>query len=359
MVRSTLADVARGAGVSVASVSRVLNGLPASIATRDRVREVAHSLGYAPDLAARSLKIRRTEQISVVIDDLANPAYVSMMQGAEAVLRDAGYRIQFSSIGSDSDLGLGTALHAVSRGYADGLIICPLRMNSELVETLRHAPIPVVVIGGLPRGTAIDNVVTDSRLGVNLAMDHLHQLGRRRIAFIDGPLGTNPGDRRLEGYRSAVERLGLPDEDGLRRLTTEFSYAKGAAAAADLIVNSQFDALLAANDMMAIGAMHAIARAGLRVPHRVAVVGIDDSEMCLYSSPPLTSVSLGSRHRGKIAARLLLRRLARPDAPIKRVREAPRLVARDSTSARDFTGADDSTSARDSTGARAKRRGQT
>lgn len=332
-MRSTLADVARRAGVSVASVSRVLNGLPASSATAERIRQAADDLRYLPDLAARSLKIRRTDQISLMVDDLGNPAYISMMRGVEKVLRAARYRLQLTATGSEADLGMSTAIHTVSRGYADGLIICPLRINDELVDVLKSSPIPVVVIGTLPRGVQLDNVTVDSAQGIHLGMDHLHELGRRRIAFLGGPIDTNPGSRRLAGYLDAVQDIGQPDDPDLRVFAEAFTYDAAIPAVEELLSRTSFDGLMAANDVMAIGGMHGLDNHHLRVPEDVAVIGVDDSEVTAFTNPTLSSIDLGAERRGGLAAQLLLRRLANPTATIRRVRESPTLHIRRSTSA--------------------------
>jgi LacI family transcriptional regulator len=330
MTRSTLTDVARTAGVSVASASRVLNGMPASEEMRQRVQAAVVALDYRPDPAARSLKSGRTEQIAMVVDDLGNPAYIAMMRGVERVTRAAGYRLQLSSTGADPDLGL-EVVHAVARGYADGLIICPLRMSGDLVDGLRGSPVPVVVIGSLPRGVQIDNISADSAKGVRLALDHLHSLGRRRIAFVGGPLGTTPGDRRLSAYLDTIGALGLAEADCPRVLAGGFTFEAGLAAAELLATGARFDALLCANDLIAIGAMRVLADAGVRVPDDVCVVGMDDSELCALCTPTLTSVSLEAEKRGERAAELLLRRLRDPQAPTRRLRVPPALAVRGST----------------------------
>jgi LacI family transcriptional regulator len=331
MPKSTLTDVARNAGVSIASASRVLNGLPASEAMRRRVQEAVVALDYRPDAAARSLKNGRTEQIAMVVDDLGNPAYIAMMRGVERVLRAAGFRLQLSSTGPDPDLGL-EVVHAVARGYADGLVICPLRMSPELVDGLRNSPVPVVVIGGLPRGVPVDTISADSVKGVELALNHLHALGRRRIAFIGGPLGTTPGDRRLSAYEATIDGLGLPATDCPRVIADSFTFEAGLAAAARLLGGgARFDALLCANDLIAIGAMRELADAGLGIPDDVSVVGMDDSELCELCTPTLTSVSLEAEKRGERAARLLLRRIGDREAPPRRLRVPPALTVRAST----------------------------
>jgi LacI family transcriptional regulator len=205
-------------------------------------------------------------------------------------------------------------------------------MSPELVDGLQGSPVPVVVIGSLPRGVQIDNISADSAKGVQLALDHLHGLGRRRIAFIGGPLGTTPGDRRLSAYLDTMRALGLAETDCPRVLAGGFTFEAGLSAAAQLLATgARFDALLCANDLIAIGAMRVLADAGVRVPDDVCVVGMDDSELCALCTPTLTSVSLEAEKRGERAAQLLLRRLGDPQAPTRRLRVPPALAVRGSS----------------------------
>ena len=255
-----------------------------------------------------------------------------MMRGVERVTRAAGYRLQLSAIGSDADFGQASTLHTVSRGYTDGLIICPLRITAELLTTLQNAAIPVVVIGTLPRGIRLDNVTVDSAEGVRLAVAHLVELGRRRIAFLGGPRDTNPGARRWDGFQAALGRFGLGSD--LNTFADGFTYEAADRAMTKLLEQGDFDAVVAANDLMAIAAMHGLVRAGLTVPDDVAVIGVDDTEVTEFTNPTLTSVALGAEHRGAAAARLLLRRLADPAATVRRIREVPALRIRESTNGR-------------------------
>lgn len=328
--RPTVGAVARHAGVSVASVSRVLNGLPSSGAMAARVRASADELRYVPDAMARSLKVGRTEQVALAVADVGNPVYVSMMRAVEAVVRTAGYRLVLSSTGSDPDEDIGI-LHSLARGFADGLVLSPLRITDDLVAELRAARLPVVVVGSLPPDVEVDNVRADSPRGVRLALEHLHASGRRRVGFVNGPADTVPGSARARGFERTARRLGLDPDPALRVTAADFTFAAGREAATELFDRADPDAVLGANDLLAVAVLHELARRGIPVPSRVAVVGMDDTELAALTTPALTSVDLGSATRGRLAAELLIDRLADPTRPVRRVTVAPTLVVRAST----------------------------
>lgn len=332
--RPTVSLVAERAGVSIASVSRVLNGLPASPQMAERVRQVAAELGYAPDAAARSLKMRRTDQLALAVDDIGNPVYVEMMRAIEAVVGPLGIRLVVSSTRSDPDGAVGV-LRSLARGYADGLILSPLRMTDELAAELSRFRVPVVVVGKLPASLDVDNVRTDSARGIGMAVDHLVETGRRSIAFVNGPVDAVPGTARARGFANAVARHGVETADDLRIEADDFTFAAGIEAGRELFARAAPEAVVCANDLLAVGVMRAAVTAGLRVPGDVAVTGMDDIDLASLYSPSLTSVSLRSGERGDRAARLLLDRLDDPDLPCRRATVGPRLVVRESTAGRE------------------------
>lgn len=330
--RPTVAQVADRAGVSVASVSRVLNGLSASPSMASRVRVAVDELGYVPHGMAKSLKAQRTEQLAFVVADVGNPVYISMMRAVEAVVSSAGYRLFVSSTGSDPKEEMGI-VRSLSHGYADGLIVSPLRITADLVQTLVACPVPMVVVGTLPPGVALDNVRADSPRGVGLALRHLADTGRRRIGFVNGPADTVPGSARARGYDRAVRRLDLATDADLRVAAADFTFAAGRDATHELLDRTRPDAVLAANDLLAVGALSALRERGLRVPDDVAVVGMDDTELAAMATPALTSVGLGSAKRGQLAADLLLDRISNPGRTTQSVRVGPTLVVRESSAA--------------------------
>ncbi|MDQ2781264.1 LacI family DNA-binding transcriptional regulator [Lapillicoccus sp.] len=333
--RPTVVEVADRAGVSIASVSRVLNGKSARSDTEDRVRAAVADLGYLPDSRGRALKLGSTLQVAFAVDDVGNPVYTEMLQGVEEGMSGSGARLLVASTGHD--LGDLVALVAsLSRGYADALVISPLRRSPELVQALVDAPVPVVVVGDVGEGTPLDTVRTDSRQGVVIAHEHLRQTGRRRIAFVNGPTDTAPGRARRDGYEQACAAALSEGQSSAYGMVeaSDFSVGAGEKAWAELQTRGSGrrpDAVIAANDLLAFGVMRAALSAGLRIPGQLGVVGIDDTQFARVFSPSLTSVSLGARERGRIAARLLLERLEAPTTPPRVERVEPVLVVRESS----------------------------
>ncbi|PVG84077.1 LacI family transcriptional regulator [Nocardioides gansuensis] len=328
--RPTVALVAQRAGVSVASVSRVLNGLPAGAATREKVERAAAELGYRPNVFARSLKVRRSQQLALAVADVGNPVYVEMMRAIEDEARGSGYRLLVSSTGGRSDDTL-ALLDSLSSGYADGLLLSPVRVDDTLVEALRRVSFPAVVIGTIPRSVPLDNVRANSAGGVRLALEHLHARGRRRIAFLNGPSDTVPGSARRRAFERTARTLGLDPAPELRIEAGDFTLGEGRKAAEILLERTLPDAVLGGNDLLAIATMQVLTERGLRIPDDVAVVGMDDTELAGVTSPALTSVDLGAHERGRTAARLLLARLTDPAREVQRVAVQPTLTVRDSS----------------------------
>jgi len=328
--KSTLVLVAERAGVSIASVSRVLNGLPASVQVTERVQQAANELGYVPDATARSLKVGRTDQIALAVADVGNPVYVGMMHEVSRVVTDAGFRLVLSSTGNDPEDQI-ALLASLGRGYADGLILSPLRVTQPLVDRLKASRLPIVVIGSLPADVQLDSVRADSAAGMGLAVEHLIAQGRTRIGFINGPVDTVPGAARLRGYVSAMTLHGLTLHDDLHATADDFTFKAGLAAADELLGASTPDAIVCANDLLAVATMKVITRRGLSVPGDIALVGMDDTDVAELTTPSITSVNLGSLERARVAADLLVRRLADPDAPVQQVVIAPTLTIRESS----------------------------
>jgi LacI family transcriptional regulator len=328
--RATVVMVAERAGVSIASVSRVLNGLATSDDVRVTVLRAVAELDYVPDAVARSLKVGRTNQVALAVADVGNPVYVSMMHAITEVLGAAGHRLVIASTGGDAADQL-DLLASVNHGYCDGLILIPLRITDELVAALQATRQAVVVIGSLPPSVDVDNVRANSAAGVGLALDHLGATGRRRVAFVNGPVDTVPGTARLAGYLQHSAELGLVTSAELQVEAADFTYAAGVPAIERLLTQSTPDAIVCANDLLAVAALNVLRRRRITVPDDVAVVGMDDTDIAELVSPTLTSVDLGSARRAAAAARLLLERLGDPDLPARRVIEEPSLTVRESS----------------------------
>lgn len=328
--KSTLVLVAERAGVSTASVSRVLNGLPASEALSARVRKAVDDLGYVPDAMARSLKVGKTEQIALAVADVGNPVYVTMMREIARVVGKKGFRLVVSSTGSEVDDQV-ELVGSLGRGYADGLVLIPLRITDALADALRSSRLPIVVIGSLPDDIELDNVRADSSTGIRLAVDHLVERGRRHIAFVNGPVDTVPGAARLGGYLRAIEANGLATNADMQVEGSDFTYKAGRRAAAKLFEQCTPDAVVCANDLLAVAVEKEATARGIRIPEQLAIVGMDNSDAAELANPSITSVELGSRKRAHTAAKLLLRRLENRAATPQREIIEPTLVVREST----------------------------
>ncbi|GAA1558953.1 LacI family DNA-binding transcriptional regulator [Kribbella lupini] len=359
MSRPTIAAVARAAGVSVASVSRVLNGLPATEEMAERVQRAVAELGYVPDSRARSLKVGRTFQLTLAVADVGNPVYVTMMRAVEEVVSAAGYRLVVTTTGPDvvDEVAL---VRGMARGYADGLVISPLRVDDDLIKSIQECDVPVVVAGNVPARAGVDTVRANSPKGMLLAVEHLLTTQRHKVAFVNGPVDTVPGTARSKGFTDAMKANSLNPvaqveaddftfaagrEAGRRLLdqlgleTTQPSAEGARAPGGEASSPSSFpaaggggiDAVIAANDLLAVGVMHELAARGLRVPDDVAVIGMDDSELAEQSFPPLTSVNLGSAERGRRAAELLLARIEDDTRTPRRIVVQPSLSVRRSS----------------------------
>jgi LacI family transcriptional regulator len=326
----TVETIAARAGVSIASVSRVLNGRGGRPATVLRVERAAAELGYVPNGVARSLKGGRTRQLTFAMPDVGNPAYVSMVRQIQAVAKPLGYRLLLHSTDAVAEDELDVVRSLADR-TSDGLILCPIRVTDAHLEVLGATGRPVVVIGSLPDGAPVDSVRADSVRGAALAVRHLLATGRRRIAFVNGPADTVPGRNRRIGYEQALREAGLAPDPALV-VGTGFGIEAGTRAARLLLEQRPgIDGVFCANDQLALGAAHAAHDLGLRIPDDLAVAGMDDSELARAGRPALTSVDLGSAERGRIAARMLVARLDGGGHPVRCETVPPRLVVRAST----------------------------
>lgn len=332
--RPTIEEVGRIAGVSASSASRALNYQAGRPETIRRVVEAAEAIGYRPNSAARSLKLQRTEQIALAVPDIANPVYAAVMKAIQDVVGKENYRLVIYS--TDGDPHAETAVvQTLAHNHVDGLIFVPIRLTEALRREIAGASVPVVIIGTVPDELDVDNVRVDSRRGALLAVEHLLAEGNRRIAFVGAAADTVPGRERLQGYRDGLRAVRVKFDARLV-VAGDFRTASGAAAVEALLDGGvAFDSLFCANDLVALGAIHALRRRGRRVPDDVAVVGMDNVDLGALVHPTLTSVSLSAGVRGELAAGLMLGRLSEPRREGQRLTIEPTLVVRESSTRSD------------------------
>lgn len=326
---ATIKSVADKAGVSIASVSRVINGTVARGDTEERVWRAIKELGYQPNSAARALKVRKSEQICLSFDDLGNPAYVMMTRGVGRAISQSDYRLVLSSASSSVD-EIVKHLESMGRGFADGLIISPIYTDARITKLLSQLQIPVVLVGTLPKGIDVDNVWVDSAAGVKAAVEHLKDTGRRKMGFINGPFTSNPGKKRVAAFEKALTEKGLKFTNSNIIQAEAFSTDAGYAAAASTDLG-KFDSIVCANDQIAAGLMKYCQENKISIPSDLAVVGIDNTELASLLYPALTSIDLHAEQRGALAAQLMLERLANPNLPTRKISVEPTLVIRAST----------------------------
>ena len=329
----TIRDVARVSGFSVATVSRVLNGSgPVKDDTRQRVRDVAASLRFSPNVAARSLSTRRTHTLGVLLPDLHGEFFSEVIRGVDQAAQAEGYHVLVSS-SHNAPAEISAAL-ATMRGRVDGVaIMSPVIDAGTLVAELPPS-LPLVLLNCAGGQDNVDALDIDNRGGALAMVRHLVALGRRRIAFLRGPDGNADADARLRGYRDGMREAGIA-LDPEWELEGDFQQGAGLAAVRKLLATSpRPDALFAANDAMAIAAMSALRDAGLRVPDDVAVTGFDDIPIARYMHPALTTVRVDIAGLGARAVRTLIDAVARKNEHARvRATLATELVVRASCGA--------------------------
>ncbi len=311
--RCTLEDVAARAGVSRATVSRVVNGSPrVSPAARRAVDAAVEAMGYAPNRAARSLAGRRSETVALVVSEpsvrlFADPFFAGTTLGITGVLGATRYQLVLVMTQSDADRD--RVERHLLRGGADGALVLSARADDPLPGRLAAAGIPCVVAGRPPGGAAVGFVDADNVGGAHQGVSHLLAAGRRTVATVAGPADMAAGADRRTGWEKALRDAGLAPDDTLVA-HGDFTRAGGAAATRVLLERRPaLDGLFVASDLMALGALDALRGAGRRVPGDVAVVGFDDSELARSADPPLTTVRQPIETLGSTMAALLLDQL--------------------------------------------------
>jgi LacI family transcriptional regulator len=307
---ASIKAVARLAGVSVATVSRVLNDSgPVKDETRRRILEVVESLGYVPHVAARSLTTNQTDTLGVLLPDIYGEFFSELIRGIDSAARRQGYHVLVS--GSHEDREEVRAVLRALRGRVDGLIL--MTPTSEMLEALRSIPpdsLPTVLLNCPPGGLSFDSINVDNHGGAVAMVRHLAGLEprrHRRIAFIQGPPDNHDARERLRGYRDAVRELDGAETGAELEVPGDFSEEAGCRAGERLLeLPRRPTAVFAANDAMAIGCLHAFRKAGVRVPEEIAVVGFDDIPIARFMSPPLTSVGVPIAELGALALERLL-----------------------------------------------------
>ncbi len=334
----TLELVAQRAGVSRATVSRVVNGSPrVSSLVRLDVERAIEEVGYTPNRAARSLVTGRTGSIAIVITEpsgrlFSDPFFPRLLRGASGIL--SARDLQMVLLMPSSPEETKRTGQYLTAGHVDGVLTVSLHGGDPLLGLLFKADVPLVLVGRPPRGISASYVDVDNRQGARSAVEHLIACGRRVICTITGPSDMVVGIDRLAGYREAIAEAGLPVD---RRLEAGggFTQEGGADAMARLLAaRPDIDGVFAASDLMATGALSVLSEAGRRVPADVSVVGFDDSLVATSTHPPLTSVHQPIEEMGQEAARLLVEAIDGQGRALRSVTLSTAVVERASSAGR-------------------------
>lgn len=329
--RVTIDDVAKLAGVSYQTVSRVINDKPdVSAATRQRIQNIIAETGYRPSHIARSLATARTATIGLVVPDISNPFFSAIARGVEQVAAAQGYTVLLCSTGEDASREL-DVLHMLDERYVDGVIVCGLREEDALLQQALSPFRAVVLVNRRLAGETIPAIMVDDVLGGYVATQHLLQLGHTAVGFMAGPTTSYSGAKRRQGYNQALAEAGIVRQDGWIQHCIP-TVAGGEAAARQLLASHpELSALFCYNDLVAVGAMRHCMTAGWRVPEEIAIVGFDDIMLAGLISPALTTCHVPRVEMGSQAVSMLFDCMKDDPGACQEIVVDPELVVRAST----------------------------
>ncbi|AQA03856.1 LacI family transcriptional regulator [Mycobacterium sp. MS1601] len=334
MSTPTLRDVAVAAGVHAATASRALNPATRGLVNNETARRViraAESLGYRPNPIARGLKTAKSGTIGVLIPDLTNPLFPPILRGIERTLEAAGYSALVVNTDNDQAREQGLVDSLLSR-QVEGLIVATARIEHPLLIQLHQQGVVMVMVNRRPDGVDAPAVAPDDPAGVYLAVQHLTALGHRRIAHLGGPETTSTGVARARAFRAAIRDHGADEDPALTATCASWSEEAGAETLRGLLdAGTDFTAIVAGNDLIALGCYDVFAERGICCPDQISVVGFNDMPFLDKLRPPLTTIGIPNQDIGAEAARMLLELLAQPHRPPLSVQFPLKLVVRGST----------------------------
>ena len=329
-----LRDVAKAAGVHTATASRALNPATRSMVsdeTASRIAEAAARLGYTVNPIARSLKTNRSNTIGVVIPDLTNPLFPPIVRGIDDILAPLGYSVLLVNTDNDKKREA-TQIASLRARQVEGLIVATALLNDPQMSQLASERIPLVLINRRMETRGLPTVTGDDAAGVSAAVRHLAELGHRHIAHLAGPQTTSTGQIRLRAYRQALQDLGLPYSDDLVAVCDYWTETLGARGLQQLFDRKiPFTAVLAGNDLLALGCYDLLEERRVRCPDEISIVGFNDMPIVDKLRPSLTTVHIPQYQVGVEAARLLLDRIRDENTPAKSVLLPLEVIVRGST----------------------------
>lgn len=300
-----ISEIARRANVSTATVSRTLNQSgPVKAATARKVWRAVTELNYVPNSHARTLVSGRSRIIGVIVSDITNPFFPELLRSFEMQASEKQYDLLVTSTDYETSR-MAACLRRMLERKVDGVAMMTSEMDLGLIRELSRRGVPIVFMDVGQVGPKMSHVIIDYGYGVRQAVDHLAHLGHKRIAFISGPLDLHSARTRREAFLEGMRANGLETERKLVREGTHTAEGGRDAMNALLRLGKRPTAVVCSNDWTAIGALNAIAAAGLRVPRDISLVGFDDIPLVSYTNPPLTTVRMSATDVGRVAFRAL------------------------------------------------------
>ncbi|TCN24181.1 LacI family transcriptional regulator [Mesobacillus foraminis] len=328
---TTIRDVAREAGVSVATVSRIINNKgEASPETIARVKRVIKELNYKPNSLAKSLSKRNSDLIALLVPTLSNPFFPELVKAIESAANEQGYNIYLCN-SDDKRFKVKYYLDSMVDHYVSGAIINSLHVDEKDLEMLEERGIKTITIDRANFEHPYSAVTVDHQLGAEQAVTHLiEDEGCRKIVFISGPRGEKSAEDRLKGFKHSIEKSGLPVETSV--VYGDFGTESGYHGLQSLIEKGTvFDSIFSSNDAMAIGAMKACYEYGIKIPEQVKVIGYDNISFASFMAPSLSTIDQRKGEIGKLAIQELIRLIQNGEEKPKQYRLEPQIVIRQST----------------------------
>jgi LacI family transcriptional regulator len=328
---ATIKEIAEATGVHPSTVSRALDPKKRHLVADDVVKRIAmqaETLGYQPNRLAASLRLGRSHLIGVLLPDIANPVFAPILGGITEALSAEGYSPIVADAGNAPSRQVSFVETLLSQ-RVDGLILATVLQDDELVGFCMRRGLPVILVNRSESRDRVSSVVSDDDKGMRLAVDHLVELGHRRIAHVAGPLSTSTGALRRDGFERAMSHHGLC---GPVIEATSYTREAGARSATDLLASAdEISAIVAANDLLALGILDSLKQRGLKCPENISIVGHNDMPLMDVVSPPLTTVRIEHREMGRKAAAMLIDKIKTKSTGVQHLVLRPNLVVRSST----------------------------
>ncbi len=332
-MKITMDDVAKKAGVSKTTVSRIINGNYAHVneITKEKVMRIVAELNYRPNAVAKSLKSMKTNVIGIVLSNLQNPFWSHVLQGVEDTCRDKGYNLMICNSNDKSSLEQ-EHIEGLRLKQVDGIIVNPTMKNKNMFQSLVESDFPIIAINRKIEGVPIDTIVVDNVKGAHLAVEHLISKGAESVAVMVYPFeGISPRIERLTGYRMALKKHGIGVNENLIRVVQEEKGRAKEEVKNLLSRKNRPDAIFSTNNMMTLEILEGIKELGLSVPEDIRLVGYDETVWSQHLNPPLTTVSQPSYQMGEIAAWKLIDQLqAKQKKETEIISLKPSLIIRES-----------------------------